>query len=51
VAVVGVDEDTAVVWDGAGWTVRGRQSAWLLSPDGREGYADGAAVPLPPPAG
>jgi cyanophycinase len=51
VAVVGVDEDTAVVWDGVAWTVRGRQSAWLLSPDGREGYADGAAVPLPPPAG
>jgi len=48
--VVGVDEDTAVVWDGAGWTARGRQSVWVLSRDGREGYADGAAVPLPPPA-
>ena len=47
-AVVGVDEDTAVVWDGGTWTVHGRQSAWLLTPDGREGFADGATVPLPP---
>ena len=48
-AVVGVDEDTAVVWDGAAWTVRGRQSAWLLTSTGREGFADGATVPLPGP--
>ncbi len=48
--VVGVDEDTAVVWDGAAWTVSGRQSAWLLSRDGRQGFAAGETVPLPPPA-
>jgi len=47
--VVGVDEDTAVVWDGAAWTVSGRQSAWLLSRDGRQGFAAGETVPLPPP--
>lgn len=51
VSVVGVDEDTAVVWDGVAWTVHGRQSAWLLSQDGREGFADGQTVPLPPPGG
>lgn len=50
VLVVGVDEDTAVVWDGEGWTVRGRQSAWVLHADGRDGYPDGSSVPLPPPA-
>lgn len=56
VTVVGVDEDTAVVWDGGQWTVRGRQSAWVLTPSGDKGpgkqpYAAGATVPLPGPAG
>lgn len=52
VTVVGVDEDTAVVWDGAtaAWTVRGRQSAWLLGREGRTGYAAGEVVPLPQPS-
>ena len=49
VTVVGIDEDTALVWDDAGWTVRGRQSAWLLQRDGRQGFAAGSAIPLPPP--
>ncbi|HEU0102922.1 MAG TPA: Type 1 glutamine amidotransferase-like domain-containing protein [Mycobacteriales bacterium] len=48
-SVVGVDEDTAVVWDGTAWTVHGRQSAWLLTPDGRSEFAAGATVPLPGP--
>ncbi len=50
-AVVGVDEDTAVVWDGAAgaWTVHGRQSAWLLTRAGRVGHADGEVVDMPPP--
>ncbi|HEX8497110.1 MAG TPA: Type 1 glutamine amidotransferase-like domain-containing protein [Actinomycetales bacterium] len=53
VAVLGVDEDTAVVWDErtTQWTVRGRQGAWLLGRDGRTGYAAGEVVPLPQPAG
>lgn len=51
VTVVGIDEDTAVVWDGAAWAVRGRQSAWLLQRDGRAGFAAGSAIPLPAPAG
>jgi len=50
ITVIGIDEDTAVVWDGAGWTVRGRQSAWLLERDGRRGFAAGSAIPLPFPA-
>ncbi len=45
-AVVGVDEDTAVVWQGGAWTVRG----WLLERSGRTPYAEGETVPLPPPA-
>jgi cyanophycinase-like exopeptidase len=31
VAVVGIDEDTALVGGPEQWTVRGRQSAWLLN--------------------
>lgn len=48
-AVLGVDEETAVVWDGESWTVHGSQSAWLLTREGRTGYADGQVVALPPP--
>lgn len=48
-AVLGVDEDTAVIWDGATWTVRGRQSAWLLTRAGRVGHADGEPVDMPAP--
>jgi cyanophycinase-like exopeptidase len=54
-AVLGVDEDTAVVWNGSSggggaWTVQGRQSAWLLTRAGRVGHADGETIALPPPA-
>lgn len=48
--VVGIDEDTATVWDDGAWQVRGRQRAWLLDRDGRQGFAAGSTVPLPPPA-
>ena len=47
--VLGIDEDTAVVWDGATWTVAGRQSVWVLAPDGRTGHPAGETLPLPPP--
>jgi cyanophycinase-like exopeptidase len=48
-AVVGVDEQTALVWtaDG-GWTVQGRQQVWVLRPDGRTPYPPGTTVELPP---
>ena len=53
-AVVGVDEDTAVVWDADttgsdGWTVHGRQSAWLLTRDGRQEFGAGSPIALPAP--
>lgn len=62
VRVVGVDEDTALVgglggWDGdaaaAGttWQVHGRQSAWLLDPDGRREVPAGGQVVLDRPGG
>lgn len=50
-SVVGVDEDTAVVWADGGWSVHGRQSAWLLTHDGREQFPAGSQVPLPVPTG
>ena len=34
IAVVGVDEETAIVGGPEEWEVQGRQSAWLLHPDG-----------------
>ncbi len=46
VTVVGVDEDTAIVNDGEGWVVRGRQAAWVLSPDARDPFRDGERLPL-----
>jgi len=43
--VLGIDEETAVVQEGGRWVVRGRQQAWLLTPEGREAYGDGEALP------
>jgi len=48
VDVVGIDEDTALVWDDGAWTARGRQSVWVLTTDGRTAYSDGETVPLAP---
>lgn len=45
VRVVGVDEDTAIVQAGDGWIVRGRQSAWQLTPEGRTAYGPGDRLP------
>jgi cyanophycinase-like exopeptidase len=44
VTLVGIDEETAIVSEDADlarWVVRGRQRAWLLSPDGRRPLAAG----------
>ncbi|MEE8603654.1 Type 1 glutamine amidotransferase-like domain-containing protein [Euzebya tangerina] len=53
VAVVGVDEETAVVWEpGTGeWRSHGAGRVYLLSGTGAkgEGFPDGVAVPLPAP--
>ena len=51
VDVIGVDEDTALVWDASGWTVQGRQRVWLLRRDGRTAFAAGESLPLAPPEG
>lgn len=49
-AVVGIDEETALVWDSDAWTVRGERSVWVLCTDGRTSFAAGDVAPLPPPA-
>lgn len=49
VAVVGVDEDTALVWDDGAWTARGRQAVWLVTHEGREPFRDGEVLDLPAP--
>lgn len=53
VMAVGIDEDTALVagWhdDPEEWEVVGRQSVWLLTPDGREEQPAGSVVRLPAP--
>jgi cyanophycinase-like exopeptidase len=50
-AVIGVDEDTAIVdLTGAGqtWQVHGRQQAWILAGGQRHGYPAGATLPIVP---
>lgn len=47
VTVLGIDEDTALVGGPNEWTVRGRQSAWRLTRDGREELTSGTTVVTP----
>lgn len=51
--VVGIDEDTATVWDPTGdtWTVDGAAKAWLVTATGgrQEGFGHGQRIPLPTP--
>lgn len=47
VSVVGIDELTALVGGPERWEVRGRGSAWLLSPSGREQVPAGASLETP----
>ncbi len=49
VTVLGVDEDTALVWADGRWTVQGRQQVWVLTREGRTGSAAGAELDLPAP--
>ena len=48
-AVVGIDEETALIWDGERWTVEGHRQVWLLRTDGRTAFPVGAVMDLPPP--
>ncbi len=47
VAVIGVDEETALVGGPRLWTVHGRGSAWRLTPDGREHLPGGSTLATP----
>ncbi|MCW2601150.1 MAG: peptidase dipeptidase [Frankiales bacterium] len=46
VSLLGIDEDTALVGEAGSWTVHGRQSVWLLTPEGRTPYSAGDLVPV-----
>ncbi len=46
VTVLGIDEETALVGGPTAWTVRGRQSVWRISAEGREQLAPGAKLVL-----
>lgn len=50
-SVLGIDEETALVWDGDAWHVRGRQAVWRLEGGRRTPHRDGDRLDLPPPAG
>ncbi|MDX6227683.1 MAG: cyanophycinase [Frankiales bacterium] len=47
VTIVGIDEDTALVGGPDDWEVMGRQQVWVLTADGRKGYAAGEQLHLP----
>lgn len=47
VHVVGIDEETALIWDAGRWTVHGHRKVWLLRSDGRTPYAVGDVIDLP----
>jgi cyanophycinase len=46
VTVIGVDEETALVGGPTQWVVQGRQSAWRLTPDGRQELPAGTSVAI-----
>ncbi|GAC1441471.1 MAG: cyanophycinase [Mycobacteriales bacterium] len=46
--VVGIDEETALVWSGDRWTVQGHRQVWLLRRAGRTPHPSGSDVDLPP---
>ena len=47
--VIGIDEDTALVWRDDHWQVQGRQSVWLLRREGRTAFTAGQRMDLPAP--
>ncbi len=49
VAVVGIDETTALVWRDGTWTVEGEQQVWLLTTRGRSAFRAGQRLELPDP--
>jgi cyanophycinase len=49
--LVGIEEDTALVWSGGRWQVQGAGVVWLLDAAARARFAAGDEVALPPPPG
>jgi hypothetical protein len=49
VVIVGIDERSAVVWDGDIWTAQGPGNTTLITRHTREVYSPAAVVPLPAP--
>ena len=47
VTLVGVDDETALVGGPRQWTVQGRQSAWRLTPEGRQQFPAGTTLITP----
>ncbi len=47
VTVLGIDEDTALVGGPQDWQVMGRQSVWVLGPDGRTEHPSGSRLSTP----
>lgn len=45
-ALVGIDEETALVGGPGAWQVTGRQAVWVLGPDGRTPYRAGEELAL-----
>jgi cyanophycinase len=49
--LLGIDERSAAVWDGGGWTARGPGSVTVIRAGGREVSPSGGPVALPAPVG
>ena len=49
VVLVGIDERSAVVWDGKQWTAHGPGNTTVITTQSREVYSPAAPVPLPAP--
>lgn len=49
IVVVGVDERSAVVWDGTAWTARGPGAVTVITRSARNEYPSGTPVDLPLP--
>jgi len=47
--ILGVDERSAAVWDGRGWTAHGPGNVTVVNRDARAVYASGTPIPLPQP--
>ncbi|HTZ07827.1 MAG TPA: Type 1 glutamine amidotransferase-like domain-containing protein [Acidimicrobiales bacterium] len=48
-ALVGIEEDTALVGSGPSWQVQGQGKVWFLGREGHTGFDPGDEVPLPLP--